>query len=711
MGSRRIIALLLILVSTGTFPVLSRPSDYSFLRSPHTQEVQRALLTRNRVLENMGLTPPFHADSLRHIIHMRPFGNYDSLSRIHPIWGSFIKGLSQTHSAGRDNFASVNTSFQRCLDAAGSDAGTLLVLLTWFHQLRHLRLEQQCINRIEKSMLISGASRFPLTAEHLAHFAATAPNADTCTYYMSRALLFDSEEPWFFLRMSTARLLSNPLQAFSYAGELFTLLSSSWRVQLNVVYTLQKWLLYASILFIYAVLTGLMFRALPLALHVPSHLIQGWRSPYIGLGITILLYCGLALFGLFAFAIVTIGLLWNYLSKKEKTAARIVGVLLATVLLQIILLSTVYTARQPHTSLSLYNAAHRQQNNPSLYHHLKRYVLTHKDDYLGYTAACVQAVKLRDFSQASRFISHALALNPSDPVVRCITANISHLHGDTLKADSLYTACIKDFPQLDSSFFIPGRNYRTSVAFPDSLNAATVRNMSAVTHFRHKNRRYFGTHPPVSRRYMIPKYPAGYFWQHVFRVYPSVWRNASLLWHKAHLGISIPVSFAIALLGCVILWFFSRHKGNIRLRRCRTCGIPVCDRCVKSLNLCSRCYSYAGDVKDREMTSYIENNLSKKHHHNVRMIQMVLNVVFPGLGMWMERRFKSKNLLLILVALSSCVYAAYMILATFRIYYTFNVIRAAIIPFLTPLLLYNMVFIIIFARNVISTLREGKNGA
>jgi hypothetical protein len=708
MGIRVSLYLTAILCGFAVVPARPAPASPSTPLTPaHVEAAARAIAHRDSLFRAIDLPPPYHIDSLRSNADLLVYSNYDSLRAREPVWGPFLSGLvpiftsTDTGTPAQTNEVS-RAAFRESIEAARSDAGALFLLLHYLHQLELPALQDSCLQSLQGHMCARGAQRYRLIAGSLLHFSVQDAAGDAHRTHLSHARTFDAYEPWIPYMQAAASLFSTPGQAVSALQEGFSLLHTSWWNQLQALHTLVQGAMIACALFIALVMAGCAYRGLPPALHGLTHHIPWGKSPRVNLTLVILIYLSLVTFGLFFFTIVTVCIIWRYLSRQEKTAAGIVAILALGMILLSTSVGTMEKSTHPGSSLYLFEQSRRREANRSLYHHLRQYVITHNRDHLAHTAAAIQALKLAQLQQARHFISQALSLRPDDPVVIAEAVNVHDAAGSRARADSLYARLQRRFPGYTHLYLPPGTIDSLHMHYPDSLQDTAPGMHGPAGRFVRENRRFFTDTLPRARRHMHPDYTPAHFWRHVFDATPGVWKHSDVIWRRLWLGTSIGGSLILTLLGCSAAAIAAWRRIIRPVMFCRTCGIPICDDCAQEKHLCARCFSYAGDVDDDQMAEYIEDKIRKKHTRLFTILPWIVNALLPGLRVWFDVRVQRTAVLLWGCACTAVVYAGYIMLAVFRFSYPLPGALRVLYICLVPLCLYSLFF---FVRSLIHALQ------
>lgn len=648
------------------------------LRSSLNQEEQTALRTRCELLQN------------------------DS----NP-WYYFLSGILSAAEAKEK----ASEYFALAIKAADKKPGSLWVLFMEFHKARMEPLATECLSRLEKYFLASGAQSASVISGQLLVLAKEEKKGGNRTKALQFFLWskrFERHPFWQNIFGIYAFMVTDPGVAFSSLKECFILLQSSWSLQLSFLYYLYAWIKIALIFFSGISFLIISIEALPTLLHRSSDIFYTALPSTLRYLFCIAILIPFSLFGIVPFIFIFSLLYFNHVESSRKV--------LLWIVIAVCILSPVDARIQdffnnvlsPKTPLGLYRKAAYETSYPALDICVLEAVSSNPNDYLTQLTAAIIALKKEEAYAAKTHIAKALRVNPSDPVVLTTAGAISFLSGEIDSAHYYFTTCIKNFPQYESAYFNLGQTQLSIMnAFDgtDNLKKASILNPIAINSFMEKNDSCFANNWPKLRQLMQTDYKPAYFFIHVLPRHTGSWQGAADLWGAGSYGLS-PLHFLLITFIIMLLRITIKIKSPIAVDKifyCSICGSAMCKKCRVG-PVCGTCNDALSVIQKNNIREKIKTKIIWRKNVVFKSTIHLLNFLFPGAGYL----YQTKTIAVIptlLSSITSFVYALYLLFFTTHFSYPFWVAQRYIHIAVCLLLVYTITFAILSIRYLYRDIR------
>jgi tetratricopeptide (TPR) repeat protein len=576
-------------------------------------------------------------------------------------WYDFSLGIALL----KDNPDSVSVYFNRAIDAAGIDIGTMFALSLEFGRFSQAQWEMKSIDRFKKMFLASGAQSSTLVSRTMLYKAISAEqNGDrlVAPSYYKWALAFDRSTLWPQARKILREFPLRPASAYEECAGMVALVLKSWPVQLAMVLHLFLWLRNAGVFLVLGAYIVLLLTYAPSALHwisdrFPTSVPQGPRTYF-----SCLLVLSFVSFGILPFLWVISCLLWRSCEKKNKIllAVCLAGLILYPLTVKIE--DTLRSCLSPESSLTLFSKSIEEGYDADIDAAVRKNAQLHESDYLAHTAAALYAVKKNDMAFALASVQRARELRSEDPAVLLTEGNVYFLSGAFEKAKAAYETCMKLYPTYNPAIFNCGQYYLGTIETikgMECIDRATKLDPAPTNSFIKTNDECFSKKWPRLRQLMAPEYQPLYFWTNVFPLYFGGLSSANTLWGASFLGLPIAPYFLISGLVAVFLllahffaWSGDKPKQSFL---CKLCKAAMCRQCKRGL-VCAECYESLQPIRNENIRQRIIDKIMQKSGRIRRYVSYWADALFPGCGM-VYRANGTAVLGAAFMTMTACVYA------------------------------------------------------
>jgi len=678
------------------FPLLLFSSAGCFASSPLylEREIRSALTSRDdyyrQARVNAFLFPFAHhdagaADSLRAaLVQAAP----DTTP-----WYYFLSGIAAAGVAPD----SVRRYFKNALSAAGNSPAMVWTLAEEFGRCGQSEWERQCLQKLEKIFLGSGATSAAVIAQPLLLKALRAEgrgdNRAAADYYVW-AQIFDDRMLWPSLRRLRAAFPAQLSKMVAEVSDIAAKTAHSWPLQLTLALYGALWLRWCMIIFIVGLALVLGIRHGPSMLHWLLELLPAGLPHATKLYFSVLLFASLLSFGLLPFLWLLVASVWKYCTKRDRPLARVLCVLL---ILYPFCIRCEDMARQclsPQGTPALFLRAMREGYDPEVDKIVSERA---SNDYLAYASKALCALKKNDLASASFAMKKAQLSTDDDPAVLLTGGIVASFSGDSAGAKKDFETCAKLYPGYEPAFFNLGQYYlgaNETVKGMEYIDRATKLDQASVNSFIQTNDDFFSKKWPRLRQFMPGDYQAGFFWKNVFPRYWGSWKTADHLWGTAFLGVPLAASSIIFIVLFMLLLVIDSlvlsNHGAVKIFLCKLCGAAMCRECKKGM-VCSACFQAIQQIRNENIRQRIIERIVLKNRRIKLIFAHCLDVVFPGCGMLYRDSGHGAAAWLYMI-LTAMVYASFITLKAVSFSYPVELSRDLLLPLLYTMPLYTIVF-------------------
>ena len=137
---------------------------------------------------------------------------------------------------------------------------------------------------------------------------------------------------------------------------------------------------------------------------------------------------------------------------------------------------------------------------------------------------------------------------------------------------------------------------------------------------------------------------------------------------------------------------------------CKLCGSPMCKKC-RIGQLCHDCVQITESTREEPQKKQLKSKIKNRRQRLIQLTTIFLNLLFPGAGeFYKEDKINISGI--VLIAITSCIYATYIAFFTFDFSYPFWVIKNCFTVIFLCLLIYNLFFIITSLKDLLFELRS-----
>jgi tetratricopeptide (TPR) repeat protein len=613
-------------------------------------------------------------------------------------WYRFLLGIVNLHLSDEET-ASLN--FEEALKCAQNNLGLTWVLFFEFYDAGLKKWPEECLKQLEKDFLSMGAQSAPVLSQQLMTIAKSEGmngNNQIIEKYNKWSSSFEQYPFWQTFYQGWRNLTRQPEQFIKSYTKCTNMIRKSWLLQLKFLYYLYKWLRYAILFYIGIILFTISLKTMPIALHQFTCLFPHSVGPRIRYIFVIAIFLSLASFGIIPFLLLTAIFLWPYLEEKKK---QLIGFVICLLILSPVdariqeIFRVTFSKNQP---LSLLQRSISENYNADLENQVMEYIEQNDFDYLGRISAAILNLKNGNPDTALIHIKHYEELIGNDPVALLTAGNIYYANGDLEKSKKYYKKCLNAFPQNEYALFNLGQinlSLMNTSEGTEQISKAAEINHEMINTFLEKNAMYFPDSVPPLRHFIQPEYKPGYFWRHLFLKNCGSWKSTNKLWGASFFGIP-PLLFLIISPIIILLLLIKFNTINRKILFCKLCQSTMCVKCRIGL-LCINCAQKIGTIhneklnKNKRLKIHVRTLVTEKYVH------IILNILSPGAGNLYNDK-ASRFTSIILIMLTSFIYASYTSLLIFNFSYPFWIVKNFFILLFCFLLLYNIICTILYLR-------------
>lgn len=594
--------------------------------------------------------------------------NPDTLSP----WFYFLSGIYHAPVST----ATAIAHFSRAMQLAGEDPGLTWVLFMEFRQAGQYQWAEKCLRQLERMFLLSDAQAAPIISHQLLMCAQM--DASSSFDYIGWSKRFDQHGSEQIIAGLSKKTSGRPMAFFGLCREGWSLLSTSWFVQLRLFDYAYRWLRCGCIAFIIIFFLILGLRALPVALHPLSELYPSMLSPRLRLILSLILFMSTIAFGFIAFLLLAAVLMWPHLERSRNILLSLCVCAIMLAPLDAWLSDVFKVSLTPTNAIGLLHRALDEGYSVETENEIIRFLNKNPRNPLAHLTAATMSLKQKNYDEALIRINGAEKLQPGDPVILLTAGNIHFALGNLEKAAAYYARCITTYPEYEMAHFNLGQVDLLTMKMvegSDLIARATRLNAARVNTFIAKNDAYFGNSWPS--HFMQPDYKPFYFWKNIFPRNASGGSTVWASWSASFFGMP-PIVFLILmplLLG-TIFSLQSRSAKHNRVKKifyCKLCGIPLCKKC-KTGQFCIECVQATRQIQHESADQRAESRIVRRRYLTGVYLKMALDCLFPGAGLFYTRT-ERLALPVLMMIISALVYATYYALISFTFAYPFWIVQ------------------------------------
>lgn len=609
-------------------------------------------------------------------------------------WYNFIKGILLLEN----NSTTAYSLFNQALQCASTNPGVTWLLFVEFNRYKIDSLPVKCIDQLQKQLLSAGASASTLISSQILNYALTLEKQHN--YTLSQGLFgwvekFDPNQTLTIKKKFLHSFPSNIDSMKNAAIAYWTILSRSWVSQLDHFIAFYSWLHTFLAILMFSIFTLVMIKYFPAAIHFIADVYPLTISITVRTLLASVIILATMLFSVYFFLWLVAILVWQHVDKKDKLLFLFAIVILVLTPFDSRIIDMSQKAKDPDGAIMAYKMATFEGYSEERDKKTIIKAPNEKQNSLSLLSSSINAYKKGDLQSAQLFIDKTLSLTPDDPVVLVMAGNISFQKDLLDKAKNYFKKAMFQHSRDASAPFNLSQCYLRQVEIikgTELMNEAAKENPVIVNTFIRQNDFLYSENLPPLRRLMIPDYTPVYFWNHIFFKNNGNWDTTNRRWGTAFLGFNASTSIFIF---CTILLFLlssSFFKSPVRIKKlfeCKFCGRTVCKKCSHGI-LCTSCDSLTTYVKNDKKLEKLKLRILQKFSFWRFQKEMVLDILFPGAAYFFDIK-KSSSSTLILLTISSAVYASYIAIFHFSEKHNFGIEFA--FP-LALLLLFSLSFVI-----------------